>query len=113
MTTHGAWYNVFLPRNYNDGRPIEPGKFDALARELIGRFGGMTEFKEPAFPLQGSWMGLGLLQTEDVFIYGVFATDVNAARAFFDEAVERWKDPEMLDQEALLVTEMVAEILLK
>ena len=20
---HGAWYNIFLPRQYNDGSPIE------------------------------------------------------------------------------------------
>lgn len=113
MTRHGAWYNVFLPRNYNDGRPIESSKFDPIARELVAQFGGITEFKEPVFPMQGSWMGMGLLQAEDVFIYGVFAADVNAARAFFNEAITRWKAPHMLEQEAILLTEMVIEVLLK
>ena len=58
-------------------------------------------------------MGIGFPQTEDVVIIGTFARDINAARAFFDGAVERWKAPNMLDQEAILITETHVEVMLK
>jgi hypothetical protein len=110
---HAAWYNVFLPRNYNDGQPIGTDKFLAIQQELIEQFGGLTEFNRPVFPMQGSWMGFGFLQTEDILIYGVYSEDINEARAFFDEATERWKSKEWLDQEATLVVEVTVEVLLK
>ncbi|MCS6860564.1 MAG: hypothetical protein NZT92_09635 [Abditibacteriales bacterium] len=113
MTTHGAWYNIFLPKNYNDGRPIELEKFDAIITELSRQFGGMTAFDKPVFTIQGAWMGLGFLQREDILIYGVFAHDINAARPFFDEAAVRWKSKEWLDQEAILMTEMIIEVMVK
>jgi hypothetical protein len=109
----GAWYNIFLPKNYNDGRPIESGKFRAIREELAEHFDGLTEFATPLFPMQGSWMGFGFLQTEDIFIYSVFAENINDAREFFDSAVEGWKSEEQLNQEAILVTEMAVEVLLK
>lgn len=46
-------------------------------------------------------------------IIGTFARDINAVRAFFDEAVVRWKALEMLDQEAILITETHVEVMLK
>ncbi len=113
MTTHGAWYNVFLPKNYNDGRPIEQPKLDAIGGELARQFGGMSIFKEPVFTIHGAWMGFGFLQREDILIYGVFANDINTARPFFDEAALRWKSPECLDQEAILITEMIVEVMVK
>jgi hypothetical protein len=63
--------------------------------------------------MQGSWMGFGFLQTEDISIYSVFAENINEVREFLDAAVERWKSKEWLDQEAILVTEMAIEVLLK
>ena len=110
---HGAWYNIFLPRQYNDGSPIEEEKFAALRQELAQEFDGVTEFTSPLFPMQGSWMGFGFLQTEDISIYSVFAENINEVREFLDAAVERWKSKEWLDQEAILVTEMAIEVLLK
>ena len=110
---HGAWYNIFLPKNYNDGSSIEREKFSAIQQELADRFNGVTAFTTPIFPMQGSWMGFGFLQTEDISIYSVFAEDINDAREFLDEAVEHWKSKDQLDQEALLVTEMAIEALLK
>jgi len=110
---HGAWYNIFLPRNYNDGSPIEDEKFVAVRQELAQQFDGVTKFETPLFPMQGSWMGFGFLQTEDIYIYSVFAENINDAREFLDAAVERWKSKDVLDQEALLVTEMPIEVLLK
>ena len=110
---HGAWYNIFLPQNYNDGSPIEDEKFYVIQQELAQQFNGVTEFTTPLFPMQGSWMGLGFLQTENIFIYSVFAENINEAREFLDTATERWKSKEYLAQEAILVTEMAIEVLLK
>jgi len=110
---HGAWYNIFLPRQYNDGSPIEEGKFAAFRQELAQQFNGVTEFTNPLFPMHGSWMGFGFLQTEPINIYGVYAENINETRDFFDTAVERWKSKEWFDQEAILVTEMAIEVLLK
>jgi len=110
---HGAWYNMFLPKRYNDGSPIETEKFSAIRQELAERFKGLTEFTTPLFPMQGSWMGFGFLQTEDIHIYSVFAENINEAREFLDAAVERWKSKEWLDQQAILVTEIAIEVLLK
>ncbi|MBI1928675.1 hypothetical protein HYR99_31080 [Candidatus Poribacteria bacterium] len=110
---HGAWYNIFLPQQYNDGSPIEIEKFRAIQKELAQHFNGVTEFATPLFPMQGSWMGFGFLQTENISIYSVYAENINDARGFLDAAVERWKSKECLDQQALLVTEMAIEVLLK
>ena len=35
-------FEILLPLNYNDGKDIEPEKFDATAEELSDRFGGAT-----------------------------------------------------------------------
>jgi hypothetical protein len=43
----------------------------------------------------------------------VYAENINGARDFFDAAVERWKSKAWFDQEAILVTEMAIEVLLK
>ena len=111
--THGAGYHVIVPRHFNNGRPIPQKRFAAISQELMNEFGGVTEFREPVFSMQGTWMGFGFPQTEQVRIIGTFARDLNAARAFFDEAVERWKAPEMLDQEAILITESHVEVMFK
>lgn len=33
---------IFLPLDYNDGRPIAEQKYLSLQQELLGRFGGVT-----------------------------------------------------------------------
>ena len=35
-------FEILLPLNYNDGRLIEPEKFDQTAEEFCDRFGGVT-----------------------------------------------------------------------
>jgi hypothetical protein len=42
--------DVYLPLDYNDGRPVEESKFLALQRELLQRFGGVT-CTQRQFPL--------------------------------------------------------------
>jgi len=45
---------IYLPLDYNDGRPIPPSKYLALQEELLSRFGGVTSVQRQ-FPLQGVW----------------------------------------------------------
>jgi hypothetical protein len=45
---------IYLPLEYNDGRPIEDVKFVSLQQELVNRFGGVTSTQK-YFPLQGLW----------------------------------------------------------
>jgi hypothetical protein len=45
---------IFLPLEYNDGRPIEEAKFAHLEDELLTRFGGVTSVQRQ-FPLRGLW----------------------------------------------------------
>ena len=45
---------IYLPLDYNDGRPIPESKYVALQQELLNRFGGVTSVQRQ-FPLQGVW----------------------------------------------------------
>ena len=46
--------DVYLPLDYNDARPIEEAKFNALEDEFLDRFTGVTTTHRK-FPLQGLW----------------------------------------------------------
>src|SRR5437764_5356481 len=46
--------DIYLPLDYNDGRPIPESKYVALQQELLNRFGGVTSVQRQ-FPLQGVW----------------------------------------------------------
>jgi len=45
---------IYLPLEYNDGRPIADSKYLRLQAELRSRFGGVTSTQRQ-FPLQGVW----------------------------------------------------------
>jgi hypothetical protein len=45
---------IFLPPDYNDGRPIEASKFIHLEDELLDRFTGLTAIQR-RYPLRGLW----------------------------------------------------------
>jgi hypothetical protein len=45
---------IYLPLEYNDGRPISDSKYLRLQEELRARFGGVTSTQRQ-FPLQGAW----------------------------------------------------------
>jgi len=45
-------YEITLPTRYNDGKPIEPGKYLATRREIAARFGALTFLPQP---VHGEW----------------------------------------------------------
>jgi len=50
-------YDLFIPLYYNDGRPIEPQKFQDLQQQLLDQFGGLTFFPQPN---EGFWTMAGV-----------------------------------------------------
>ena len=54
MPRHLRRVEVYLPLEYNDGRPIADAKYLTLQTELRARFGGVTSTQRQ-FPLQGAW----------------------------------------------------------
>lgn len=55
-------FDIYLPLDYNDGRPIEGTKYSVLEDELLDRFGGVTSIQR-GFPLRGLWRS----ETTEVF----------------------------------------------
>jgi len=106
---HGAWFNVFLPLFYNDGRPIEDIKFERTQQELIEQFRGLTIFREPTFFTQGFWQAEGMLFEDRVRIYAVFSEDINAGRSYLTAMKPKWK--RRFRQAEIFILEMGVEVL--
>lgn len=62
--------DIYLPLDYNDGRPIEASKFTHLEDELLERFGGVTSI-ERRFPLRGLWRTEGRVFQDRVVVFSV------------------------------------------
>ncbi len=60
-------YDLYLPLNDNDGRPIANEVFQRLQGRLLERFHGLTSLQRD-FPLQGIWHGGGRLYLDLVII---------------------------------------------
>ena len=94
-------YEIYLPLFYNDGREIEPEKFDQIERELVERFGGVTSVQRQ-FPLRGVWRGQQKTYLDLIMIFTVLdfsGTDVQDFFASYKEALKS-----RFCQEEVLVT---------
>jgi len=56
MPRSARQYDLYLPVNDNDGRPIPDDVFKEVQRRLLARFRGLTS-QQRDFPLQGIWQG--------------------------------------------------------
>ena len=61
---------VYLPLDYNDGRPIPESKYVSPQQELLGRFGGVTSVQRQ-FPLQGVWQSGTHVYHDRVVVFSV------------------------------------------
>ena len=61
---------IYLPLDYNDGRPSEVGKFVSLQHELLNRFDGVTSTQRQ-FPLQGLWKCGAQVYQDRVVVFAV------------------------------------------
>ena len=62
--------DIYLPLDYNDGRPIEDTKYVALQQELLTRFGGVTSIQRQ-FPLRGLWRSEDRVFQDRVVVFSV------------------------------------------
>ncbi|HEY7712297.1 MAG TPA: hypothetical protein VIG57_19960, partial [Candidatus Entotheonella sp.] len=93
-------YDLFVPLYYNDGRQIEPQKFQDLQTQLLDQFGGLTFFPQPN---EGFWTIAGITYRDEIVIYRVIASDEPDARRFLSELKEQLKA--MFQQEEILIVE--------
>jgi hypothetical protein len=61
---------IYLPLDYNDGRPIPDSKYVSLQQELLDRFGGVTSVQRQ-FPLQGAWQSGSRVYHDRVVVLSV------------------------------------------
>jgi len=99
-------YQLYLPLNYNDGRPIEEDKFSLTRKELITRFGGLTT-TPPGFPLQGWWQSAGTVVRDDIVLWTVLTQRVE--NDFFNTYRELLE--ERFSQEEIRIVMVPAEAL--
>jgi hypothetical protein len=101
--------DIYLPLDYNDGRPIPELKYLSLQQELLHRFGGVTSLQRQ-FPLQGIWKTETDVYHDRVVIFSVMdfrnETQLQALR-YFEKLKARLK--KRFDQLEILIT--VAELL--
>ena len=100
---------IYLPLDYNDGRPIPESKYVSIQQELLNRFGGVTSVQRQ-FPLHGVWKSGTDIYHDRVVVFSVMdfrdETQLECLRH-----LERLKGrlKKKLDQLEILIT--VAELL--
>jgi hypothetical protein len=82
-------FEILLPLNYNDGRPIEREKFLLTQRELVRQFGATTVDTTRA---SGTWMYKGTLYEDLLMRVTVDSFEPNEARAFLQQYKAVLKD---------------------
>ena|SRR5438445_7687110 len=73
-------FEIYLPLEDNDGRPIAESKFVDLQRELLAKFEGVTS-NQRDYPLQGLWRSGARVFQDRVVVFSVmdFHTKTRAA----------------------------------
>jgi hypothetical protein len=61
---------IYLPLDFNDGRPIPESKYVAIQQDLLNRFGGVTSVQRD-FPLQGVWQSGTDIYHDRVVVFSV------------------------------------------
>ena len=97
-------YDLFVPLYYNDGRSVEPQRFQVLQQQLLDQFGGLTFFPQPN---AGFWTMAGITYRDEIVIYRVITSDEQEARQFLSALKERFK--EEFQQEDILIVERDVE----
>src|SRR5947209_4047745 len=100
---------IYLPLDYNDGRPIPASKYISLQQELLDRFGGVTSVQRQ-FPLQGVWQSEREVYHDRVVVFTIMdfrqETQLECLR-YLERLKSRLK--KKLDQLEILIT--AAELL--
>ena len=99
-------YDLFIPLNYNDGRQVEPERFQALQAQLLTQFGGLTFFPQPN---EGFWTLADITYRDEIVIYRALTSEQQEARRFLSDLKERLKRD--FQQEDILIIERDVETL--
>jgi hypothetical protein len=78
-------FEILLPLNYNDGRPIEREKFLLTHRELVRQFGATTADTTRA---SGTWIYRGTLYEDLLIRVTIDSSDPEEARTFIRQYKE-------------------------
>jgi hypothetical protein len=101
-------YKVYLPLNYNDGKPIAREKIDDVRNRLADRFGGAT-ISPLSAPFKGPWKYGGVQYVDNIVIMEVIADEAAATQNFFSELKEQLQRE--LRQLAILITSHSIEVI--
>jgi hypothetical protein len=99
-------YDVFIPRNYNDGSPVERKKLKKIKKHLADEFEGVTEIH---LRKKGWWKMGGITFRDKITIFRVYSARTRQARKYLRELKVHLKKE--LQQEDILVVEKEAKIL--
>ena len=100
---------IYLPLDYNDGRPVPESKYISLQQELLDHFGGVTSVQRQ-FPLQGVWQSGADVYHDRVVMFSVmdFRGEAQLECLRYLERL-KGRPKKKLDQLEILIT--VAEML--
>ena len=110
MLKKARQYNIHLPLFYNDGRRIEPEKFEQVETLVSERYGGFTSIRQET-PLRGSWRGEERIYTDMIIVISVIsaAEDFTTDEEFFTQYKEELEGT--FEQEEIFITVQALYIL--
>lgn len=82
-------YELYVPLNYNDGRPVEAEKLSNLTNQLTHQFGGLTHFPQQN---EGTWKVGSFTFRDRIVIFRVLASNSEEAELFFADLKKTIKD---------------------
>jgi hypothetical protein len=95
---------IYMPLDFNDGKPIPESRYVSIQQELLSRFGGVTSVQRH-FPLQGLWQAGAEVYHDRVVVFSVIDFRVETQLACL-RYLERLKGrlKKKLDQLEILIT---------
>lgn len=88
MTTKWRRFEVMLPRQFNDGRPVPP-EWISLAVLEIGDFFGAVSYETQI--IEGRWKDAGIVYRDNLARIVVDMPDQKKNRTWMKGFKERWK----------------------
>lgn len=90
-------YELYVPLQDNEGRPIDPEKLNQLKRRLVEEFGGLTHFPQEN---EGLWRVGAFTFRDRIVILRVLANDLPKAERFFaalkEHVKSNWQQEDVL-----------------
>src|SRR5207245_3482141 len=99
-------YDIYVPRNYNDGSPVEKEKLKRVKQLLTDEFGGVTQIR---LEKRGWWRTGAVIFRDKIDIFRVFGGNTRRARGFLRRLKEHLRDD--LNREEILIVEKEAKLL--